>query len=97
MAVRHLDTKSFDEAIAAYANHIKTFEGIVKDVNNAANMAVENWKGKGAKAFEKDAKQVQLCLKDITSIMQNISDALANAYEEYKRADAEAAQAMESR
>jgi WXG100 family type VII secretion target len=85
--VKHLDTKNFNDTITAYANHIKQFEAIVLDVNNAANEVVDRWKGKGRNQFEKDCKQVQLNLKDISEIMHNLKDALDNAHKKYIESD----------
>ena len=95
-SVKHLDTKNFNDTIIAYRSQIKQFESIVTGVNKTTKTVNERWRGKGRDAFEKDCKQIQLNLKDISDIMNNISDALSNAYEEYKSADAELSQSFQS-
>lgn len=85
--VRKLDTIDFNDTINNYANQIKQFEEIVEKVNSAAKYAVEHWKGKGRDAFERDYKQVQLNLKDISDIMYDMRDALIDAHAEYMKTD----------
>lgn len=94
--VNHLDTVNFNSTMAAYANYIKQFESIVSGVNSSAKTMVDNWKGKGQKAFEKDYKQVQLNLKDITDIMYDLRDALIDAHAEYIKTDSALSKSFES-
>ncbi len=94
--VQHLDTVHFNDTIAAYANYIRQFEDIVCGVNAAAGTMVEHWKGRGRNAFEKDYKQVQLNLKDISDIMYDLRDALVNAHAEYIKTDSELSKSLES-
>lgn len=85
--VNHLNTEHFDSTVTAYEGYIKQFEELVKEVNSICAEVVQNWKGKGSDAFEKDYRQVQLNLKDITDIMYEIRDALTNANSEYLKTD----------
>lgn len=94
--VKHLDTVNFNETIQAYAGYVKQFEEIVRGVNSTANAIVNQWEGKGRNAFEKDYRQVQLNLKDITDIMYDIRDALIDAYAEYIKADQALSKSFES-
>jgi len=94
--VRHLDTVHFNDTIQVYANHITQFENIVRAVNNTTNNIIDRWEGKGRNAFEKDCKQVQLNLKDISDIMYNLRDALINAEAEYIKADSELSKSFDS-
>ena len=94
--VKKLDTINFNDTINAYATQIKKFEGIVSGVNKTTNNIVDRWKGKGRNAFEKDCKQVQLNLKDISDIMYNIRDALINAHAEYMKSDEALSKSFES-
>lgn len=82
-----LDTKNFDSTVAAYKGYIKDFEDLVSDVNKICANIVDNWKGKGRDAFEKDYRQVQINLKDISEIMYELRDALAQAHGEYIKMD----------
>jgi uncharacterized protein YukE/surface antigen len=94
--VNHLDTINFNDTISSYAEHILQYEGIVKDVNNTTSAMLDNWKGKGRNAFEKDCLQVQLNLKDISEIMYDMRDALINALAEYISSDLALAKNFES-
>jgi uncharacterized protein YukE len=94
--VNHLDTINFNDTMTAYANYIQQFEGIVSSVNAAASTMVDNWKGKGCSAFEKDYKQVQLNLKDISDIMYNLRDALIDAQAEYIKTESALSKSFES-
>ena len=94
--VKKLDTINFNDTIQAYAAHIKKFEGIVSGVKKTTNTIVDRWKGEGCKTFDKDCKQVQLNLKDISDIMYNIRDALTNAHAEYMKTDEALSKSYES-
>ncbi len=94
--VKHLDTVHFNDTITAYANHINKFEGIVKGVTNTTNTVIDRWKGKGRNAFEKDCKQVQLNLKDISEIMYDLRDALIDAHAEYMESDSTLSKTFDS-
>ncbi len=87
--VRHLDTVEFQATVTQYETHIKTFEGIIEDVGKITDTLLDNWKGKGCKAFETDSGQVQLNLKDISEIMYDLRDALVEAEAEYMKTDLE--------
>jgi len=94
--VKSLDTSSFGDTIQAYANHIRTFEGIVAGVSNTNATVVDSWRGKGRDAFWRDCEQVQRNLKDIADMMNEFRETLAKAHVEYKQADTELSQAFAS-
>ncbi len=94
--VRHLDTVSFNSTINDYARYITEFEGIVSEVSRITDRMINNWEGKGKEAFEKDSKQVRLNLKDVSDIMYDLRDALANAHAEYMKADDSLSKSFES-
>lgn len=94
--VRHLDTKHFNRLITAYGNYIRQYENVVSESSRILEIVLENWKGEGKKAFEKDSRQVQLNLKDIADIMYDLRDALINAHAEYMKADNELSKSFES-
>jgi len=94
--VNHLDTANFNATMSAYTNYIRQFESIASGVNTAAGTMVDNWKGKGRNAFEKDYRQVQLNLKDITDIMYDLRDALIDAHAEYMKTDSALSKSFES-
>jgi WXG100 family type VII secretion target len=90
-SVRKLDTKSFNDAITAYANSLSEFQRIINSVNSITNTMVStaNWRGKGRNAFDNDCRQVRINLNDVNDIMHEIRDALINARDEYARTDDE--------
>ena len=94
--VTKLDTLHFDETASAYEGYIRQFEALVRDVDRITGAVLKEWKGQGAKAFEKDCKQVKLNLKDISDIMYDLRDALINANSEYLKTDQEVSKAFES-
>jgi len=96
--VTKLDTLCFDETIAAYAKNVKEFERIVNDVNKTINNVtnVSKWKGQGRNAFEKDSKQVQLNLKDISGKMYDVREALIKSHVEYLKTDMAVAKRFDS-
>ena len=87
--VRRLDTANFGDTIASYERHLNEFCEIVTGVRETVRHLTNNWKGRGANAFETDSRQVQLNLQDITEIMQEMKETLEKAYDEYKAADSE--------
>lgn len=94
--VTKVDTLHFDETASAYEGYIRQFESLVRDVDQITGAVLDRWKGKGAKAFEKDCRQVKLNLKDIADIMYDLRDALINASAEYQKSDQEVSKAFES-
>jgi WXG100 family type VII secretion target len=94
--VKHLDTANFNATMTAYATYIKQFEAIVRDVNNTCETMVDRWKGNGRNAFEKDYKQVQLNLKDLSEIMYDLRDALVDAHAEYMKTDSALSKSFDS-
>ena len=94
--VTHLDTIHFNDTILSYNGYIRRYEGIVQEVYTALHTMLDHWEGKGCKAFEKDCKQVQINLKDISDIMYDLRDALINAHAEYMKTDAALSKSFES-
>ena len=93
-SVKKLDTKSFTDTISAYGKHIQTFEGIVSGVKSTTSTLLDRWKGKGSKEYKSDCEKVQKNLKDITDIMNEVRDALSDAYAEYCETDSGLASQM---
>lgn len=94
--VTHLDTVNFNDIISAFSNYISQFDSIVHEINSTADRLIENWKGRGCNAFEKDCRQVQINLKDISDIMYDLRDALIDAHAEYIKTDAVLSKSFES-
>ncbi len=94
--VAHLDTKSFEDAITAFSSYITSFETIVKEVRALQKKLLDNWKGEGSKAYDKDCCQVFLNLQDLSDIMYELRDGLINAQVEYIRTDAAVSKGFDS-
>jgi uncharacterized protein YukE len=95
-SVTYLNTANFNDTLTAYSGYISQFDGIINAVNSATDTMIANWQGDGCKAFEKDSKQVQLNLKDISDIMYDLRDALINAHMEYIKEDLALSKSLES-
>ncbi|WP_149679317.1 WXG100 family type VII secretion target [Thermoclostridium caenicola] len=83
----HLNTSNFNSVLTAFSGYIREFEDLVSEVNKICETLVQNWKGEGRNAFEKDYRQVQINLKDIAGIMYDLRDALIDAHAEYIKTD----------
>ena len=71
-----LDTKAFDEAIAKKDGLIKTYTELNDEYDRIVNTLMENWKGRGAAAFEKDARTVKTNITGIFDILKIMCDTL---------------------
>lgn len=94
--VTHLDTINFDQTVSDFANYIRAFEEICRTVDRITDTLCANWKGDGAKAFERDCGKVKLNLKDLSEIMYDLRDVLVDAHAEYVKSDLEMSKAFES-
>jgi WXG100 family type VII secretion target len=95
-SVKHLSTINFNDTISAYGKYISRFDGIVRGVNSTTNTVVDRWKGKGRDAFEKDCRQVQLNLNDISEIMYDLHQTLIDAHAEYMKTDSALSKSFDS-
>ena len=72
--------------MTAFSGYIREFEDRSAR-SEICETLVQNWKGEGRNAFEKDYRQVQINLKDIAGIMYDLRDALIDAHAEYIKTD----------
>ena len=85
--LRHLDTRSFTQAIADYRTHIQTYERITTNVDNALGDLLDRWRGPGRDAFRSDISQACRCLEDIHQSMCAMRTTLEAAHTEYANTD----------
>ena len=96
MSVRQLSTRSFAQTTSAYAGHIRTFEQIATNVDNAIGSLLDNWEGQGRNAFRTDMMQICQCLEDVYECMCELKRTLDAAANEYHAADKGVSQAFNS-
>ena len=94
MSVRQLNTRSFAQTTTAYANHIRTFEQIAQNVDNAIGSLLDNWEGQGRNAFSTDMLRICQCLEDVHECMGTLKRTLDAAANEYHAADRGVSQAF---
>lgn len=86
-SVKKLDTIHFNQIINTFAAQIRSFETIRRGVDLSVIRVLNNWKGEGSKAFEKDSKQIQVNLNDICDIMYDMRDVLIDAHAGFMETD----------
>ena len=64
-----LDTKAFDAAIAKKADLINSYNALNTEYDRIVTALLNNWKGKGATAFKKDAQTVKTNIVGIYDIL----------------------------
>jgi len=91
--VRKLDTVNFPDAIARFGNNITAFDNIVTDINGIVADVTDQsrWRGLGRNAFREDCDLIQRNLRDISTIMKEIRDALRDAHNNYNTTDSHVA------
>jgi len=82
-----LETKAFDEFISQKENILTRFNDIQEDFDNIKNELLKDWKGKGAEAFEKDAKVVSKNIGGIYDILKIMCDTLTDCREVFEQCD----------
>lgn len=83
MAVEYLDVKGITDACKAFRDKIKDFDACVVEMDNATNDALRNWVGKGRNQFETQMDLMKSQLADISEVLYEIYDALADAETAY--------------
>ena len=73
-----LDTKAFDAAIAKKADLINSYNALNTEYDRIVTALLNNWKGKGATAFKKDAQTVKTNIVGIYDILKIMCDTLTD-------------------
>lgn len=82
-----LDTKAFDEAIAKKQHLINSYNMLNQEYDRIVNNLLANWQGRGATAFEKDARTVKTNIVGIFDILKTMCDTLTDCKEIFAECD----------
>ena len=76
-----LDTDAIDEAISKKEDFLTRYDQINQDFDKIVENLLENWRGRGAHAFEHDANEVRTNLTGIYDILKTMCDVLTDVRE----------------
>lgn len=82
-----LDTSKFDIFIEQSNEWIEEYARIQKEYDRIVNTLENNWKGKGAKAFLLDAKEVKTNITGIGDILKTMCDILYDCKDVFTQSD----------
>lgn len=82
-----LDTKAFDAAIAKKADLINSYNALNTEYDRIVAALLNNWKGKGATAFKKDAQTVKTNIVGIYDILKIMCDTLTDCRSVFAECD----------
>ncbi len=82
-----LDTKAFDAAIAKKADLINSYNALNTEYDRIVATLLNNWKGKGATAFKKDAQTVKTNIVGIYDILKIMCDTLTDCRSVFAECD----------
>lgn len=82
-----LDTRVFDTAAEKKNQFLSTYNKINRDYEAIVIELLQNWKGRGADAFARDAGTVRANLTGIYDILKTMCDALTDCREIFDECD----------
>lgn len=82
-----LDIKAFNKALEKKEGLIRAYNEIDSEYDRIVDNLLSNWKGKGARAFEKDAKTVKTNIVGIFDILKMMCDTLTDCKEVFEECD----------
>ena len=82
-----LDTRAFDEFIAACPDLLRTYDELVEEYDKIVRTLLENWKGRGALSFKEDAEKIRTNITGIQEILTTMCDTLADCREVFGECD----------
>ena len=71
-----LDTRAFAAAIAMKEDLIRSYDALNTEYDRIVNSLMQDWKGRGAEAFRKDAQTVKTNIIGIYDILRTMCDTL---------------------
>ena len=83
-----LDTSAFDRAIAQKEKLRYEYRALNNDYDRIVQELSENWKGRGAEAFKKSAKDIRTNIVSLSEILDTMMQTLIDCktvFEEYDR------------
>lgn len=82
-----LDTRAFDAAIAKKQDLINAYNELNDDYDRIVGDLLNNWKGRGADAFKRDAQTVKTNIVNIFDILRIMCDTLTDCREIFSECD----------
>ncbi len=82
-----LDTRAFDDAISRKADLINSYDALNTEYDRIVTELLNNWKGKGADAFKKDAQTVKTNIVGIYDILKIMCDTLTDCRSVFAECD----------
>lgn len=82
-----LDTQAFENFLSSRDNLISRYNNITTRYKQTVKTLIENWKGKGADAFEEDSEKVIANLCGIQDILTTMCDTLWDCREIFGECD----------
>ena len=82
-----LDTGKFDEFLSQRSTLLNTYNRLNKEYDAIIKELMKNWKGRGAEAFESDAKKVKANIVGIQDILQTMCDTLEDCLKVFQEYD----------
>ena len=77
-AYRLLDTRKIDAAISQKETLINDYRAVNEAYDEAVEKLLQNWKGRGAEAFRKDARSVKSNITGIYDTLRTMCDMLSD-------------------
>ena len=82
-----LDTRAFDRAIAQKDSLVREYNEINTEYERAVSALLNNWRGRGANAFQDDAKKVKENITGIYDILKIMCDTLTDCRDVFGECD----------
>lgn len=75
-----LDTGKFQEFLDSSSSLLDEYNNLNKQYGEIIDELLDNWKGRGAEAFESDSKTVKANIAGIQDILQTMCDMLQDCW-----------------
>lgn len=83
-----LNTRIIQHAVSKREHILAKYDQINSDYDRIVQKLLVNWKGTGAEAFEKDAKNVKVNLTGVYEILKIMCDTLTDCVSVFQECDA---------
>ena len=82
-----LDTRAFDAVIEKKEDLITSYAKINEEYDRIVKSLLDNWKGRGADAFQRDAQTVKTNIVGIYDILKIMCDTLTDCRKVFEECD----------
>ena len=82
-----LDTKAFGAAVEKKDHILRAYNEVSRNYDAIVRELLQNWEGRGADAFARDAATVRSNLTGIYDILKTMCDALSDCMEIFSECD----------